>query len=58
MCPLHDPGHDMEFCKVMLAQAKAMKSTWSTACGGGAGHVKFQGAKKLPTKGKELNALV
>ena len=35
-----------------------MKSIWLTACGGGAGRVRFQGAKKRPVKGKELNDLV
>ena len=35
-----------------------MKSTWLTARSGGAGRVRFQGAKKRPDKGKELNALV
>ena len=48
----------MNFCKFMLAQAKATKSIWSNACGGGARRVKFQGAKKRPAKGEELNALV
>ena len=58
MCPLHGPGHDMNLCKVMLAQSKGMKSTWSTARGSGAGCVKFQGDKKRPAKGNDLNALV
>ena len=35
-----------------------MKLTFSTACGGGAGRVRFQGAKKRPAEGEELNALV
>ena len=35
-----------------------MKSTWSTNNGGGAGRVRFQGAKKRPAEGKYLNALV
>ena len=48
----------MNSCKVILAQTKAMNLTWSTAHGGGAGRVRFQGAKKLPSKGKELNDLV
>ena len=48
----------MNLCKVMLAQAKFMKSTWSTACCGGAGRIRFQGAKKRPVEGGELNALV
>ena len=42
----------------MLAQAKATKSTLSTTCGGGAGCVRFQSAKKRPYEGKEMNALV
>ena len=42
----------------MLAQAKSMNSTWSTACNGGAGRVRFQGAKKRPAKGETLNSLV
>ena len=41
-----------------MAQAKAMNSTWLTACGGGAGRVSFQGAKKRPAEGKKLNSLV
>ena len=58
VCPLHGPGHDMNSCKVMLAQAKAMRSTWSTARRGGAGRVRFQGAKKRPYEDEELNALI
>ena len=42
----------------MLAQAKSMNSTWSTACDGGAGRVRFQGAKKRPAKVETLNYLV
>ena len=42
----------------MLSQAKAMKSTWSTARGSGTGRIRFQGAKKRPTKGEQLNALI
>ena len=48
----------MNSCKIIMVQSKAMKSTWSTARGGGAGRVRSQVAKKRPTKGKELNALV
>ena len=48
----------MNLCKVILAQSKAMKLNWSTACGGGAGCVRFHGAKKRPSEGKDLNALV
>ena len=58
MCPLHGPGHNMNSCKVMLAQSKGMKSTWSTARCSGTGRVKFQGAKERPAKGNDLNALV
>ena len=58
VCPLHGPGHYTNSCKVVLAQDKAMKSNSLTACGGGAGRVKFQGAKKRPAKGKYPNALV
>ena len=55
VCPLHGPGHDMNSCKFMLAQAKSMKSTCLTAHSGGAGRVRFQGAKKPLAKGKKLN---
>ena len=58
MCPLHGPGHDMNSCKVVLAQAKAKKSTWSATHGGGTCCVRFQGAKKCPAKGEEINALL
>ena len=58
MFPLNGPVHNMNSCKVMLAQSKGMKSTWSTARGSGAGCVKFQGDKKRPAKGNDLNALV
>ena len=58
MCPMHDPGNDMNLCKIMLAQVKYMKLICSNACGGSAGHVTFQGAKKRPAEGEELNALV
>ena len=56
--PLHGPGHNMDLCKFMLVQVKAMNLTWSTARSGGAGHIRFQGAKKRLAKGKELNARV
>ena len=52
---MHGPGHDMNSCKFMMAQAKAMKSTWSTTRGGGADRVRFQGAKKRPAEDEELN---
>ena len=56
--PLHVPGHDMNLFKVILAQSKAMKLTWSTNISGGEVSVRFQGAKKRPAKGEELNSLV
>ena len=60
MGPLHEPGHNMNMnlCKAMMAQAKAMKSTWLTARSDGAGCVRFQGAKKRPAEGEEMNSLV
>ena len=58
MCPLHGPGNDMNLCKVMMAQAKAMKSTWLTARRVYTGCVRFQDNKKRLAKVKELNALV
>ena len=42
----------------MLVQYKAMKLTWSTARGSGAGRVRFQGAKKRPAEGEYMNSLV
>ena len=57
MFPLYGPGHDMNSCKVMLAQAKSMKLTWLDACGSGAGRVRFQGAKNIPAEGEDMNAL-
>ena len=42
----------------MQAQAKAIKSTWSAACGNGSGCIRFQGTNKRPDEGEELNALV
>ena len=48
----------MKLCKVMLAQAKCMNLTRSTANRAGTFHVRFQGAKKRPAKGEELNTLV
>ena len=35
-----------------------MKLTWLNACGDGAGHMQFQGTKKGPAKGEELNGLM
>ena len=42
----------------MMAQAKAMKSDFLTAHGGGAGCIRLQGAKKRRAEGKDLNTLV
>ena len=58
MCPLNVPGHYMNSCKVMQAQAKSIKSTWLTSPIGGSGHVRFQITKKLPDSGEDLNFLV
>ena len=58
VCPLNGPVHCMNLCKVILEQAKSMKSTYSTACGGGTGRVSLQGAKKRLAEGEEMNALV
>ena len=55
---MHGPGHNLKTCKLMHAQSKAMKLTWSTTCGGIICCVQFQGANKCPTKVQELNALV
>ena len=48
----------MNSFNVILAQAKATKSTWSTTRGGGACHVRFQGNKKRLAEGEEMNVLV
>ena len=48
----------MKSWKVILEQAKDMKSTWPNARGGGAGCVRFQGDKKRSAEGEELNDLV
>ena len=58
MFPLNGPVHNMNSCKVMLAQSTAIKSAWFTNCSGGAGRVRFQVAKKRPAEVKELNAVV
>ena len=55
---MNGPDHDKNLFKVMMEQSKAMKLTWLTACWGGAGCIRFQGAKKHPAKGEDLNALV
>ena len=48
----------MNSCKVMQSQAKAMTLTWSAARGYRTGLVRFQGTKKCPDKGEELNAIL
>ena len=48
----------MNLCKVILAQVKATKSDWLTARGGGAGRVRFQGAKKRLDNGEDTNDVV
>ena len=58
MSYLHEPGHNMNLCKVMQSQSKYMKSTWSTSRGCGAGHMRFQGAKKRLAKVQDMNTLV
>ena len=58
VCPLHGPGHGTNSCKVILEQTKVMKLTWLTIRGGGVGRIRLQGAKKHPTEGEELNALM
>ena len=55
---LHGPVNNMNLCKLILEQAKAMKPTWSTACGSGVGRLMFQGTKKPLDEYKDLNALV
>ena len=57
VCPLNGT-EKMSFCKVMQAQSKATKPTWSTDCGGRVGHVRFQDTNKRPSEGQELNVLV
>ena len=48
----------MNSYKVILAEAKAMKSTCPTDYGVSTGRIRFQEAKKRPVEGKDLNALV
>ena len=50
--PLHGPGHNMNSWKVMQAQTKFMKLTWSTTCGGEAIRVRFWSTKKRLAKRK------
>ena len=47
----------MNSCKVMQAQAKYIKETWPSACGGG-GRGNFIGARKRISYGKYLNTLI
>ena len=58
MGPLHGPGNDIHPFKLIQAQAKATKSTWSTSCGGGSGGVRFLGIKKRSSEGEDMNAFV
>ena len=55
--PLHGPGQYINYLKVLKAQSKSMKLTWSTACGGVAGHVQFASAGKCSAEVEELNDL-
>ena len=48
----------MTLCKIMMPQAKSMRSNWSNACAAVAVCVRFQVAKKHPDEGKDLNAIV
>ena len=58
MCPLHGTITDMNSCKLVQVQAKAMKWTCSNYCGGRICRVRFQGTKKHPAEGQDLNTLV
>ena len=55
---MNGPGHDVNSCKLLQPQAKSMRLTWLTSCGGGSGCVRFQGANKHLTKGQGQNTLV
>ena len=48
----------MNFYKVIQAQAKSMKLTWSTTRGGGAGRVQFAGANKCSAEIEDLNYIM
>ena len=48
----------MNSCNIIQAQAKSMKSPWSSSRGGGGGRVKFVGAKKCSSNNEEINSLV
>ena len=47
----------MNFCKFMQKQVKYTKATWSSTCGVG-GRVKFAGARKRSSDGKDFNTIV
>ena len=47
----------MNQCKIIQANEKSMKETQSYA-GGGGGHIKYKGEKKLSADGYELNILI
>ena len=56
-CPLHGPGHSMEECKVMQAQAKRMKAAHETAPSGY--RPRFKGKNKRGNSSdEEVNAIV
>ena len=55
---MHRLGHDMKSCKLMQAQSKSVEFTLLTSCGGRAGRVQFQVAKKRPSEGQDLNDFV
>ena len=42
----------------MQSEVKAMKLSWLTARGSGAGRMRFQGTKNRPAKGQDLNNIV
>ena len=48
----------MNLCKVMQAQAKAMRSTCLAAHSGIAGRARFHVTNNSPAEGKELNNFV
>ena len=49
-CPLHDTdGHDISECKVMISQAKKMRSAWSN---------RSYDSKKNTQKKEELHSLI
>ena len=58
VCPLHGTGHSINLFKIIQEQPKYMKLTWLTSNDRVLGRVRLQGAKKRPTEGQEINALV